>query len=320
MNEIYTDIINLLNNKSEEPIIILSKKLIKNTYVISLLEDTLEKKEIKRNENKLINEIKKEIIKLQQEKNLHLKTILIGETIREEELDFVLKLIYKDKILINQLETLKNRKNKENNLEDLKQLLQNTKKSSEQILKQLEKISNIKSIQKAKNPILNVIKEKEKKETINKELDYLKTLIETSKTTNENKNMKEEYFTKTDIQETLEQLEDICEIKDISQINNIKIKLKKSYEKVIELLEKSINKKELENEILPKKEYNKNIQQYIYDKQNNITTYVIEHISKEENTLFLNIILILKLIKEIENNNEFYDIIKKYQIEKIKKK
>ena len=46
------------------------------------------------------------------------------------------------------------------------------------------------------------------------------------------------------------------------------------------------------------------MEEYVYYKKNNYVTYIIDHITNEKNTLFLDAVLILKLITEIEEKKQ----------------
>lgn len=289
MEQIYTDILKILDINSEEKFIKLSQELIKKI------------KNNKTDIEQLKENIKKEIIKLKETKLFRLKPIFKEDKIDKETLEFILKLIYKDKNIYKEIEELKNKKEKEKKYNDLKELKEHIKNTYKKLIQELEKIETKQPIQ-TKIPIIKQIKKQKQKKLINQKLDKIIEIIEESKTISENKNLKEELINKTNLKEILDILYKKCRIKEISDTKEIKKKLSQEYNKLLQIIESQIKK--IEQEKTPQKIYDKRLEEYVYYKKNNYVTYIIDHITNEKNTLFLDAVLILKLITEIEEKKQ----------------
>ena len=107
-----TDILEILESKSEEPFIKNTKKLIREMIKIQEANDLHKQKE----------EVKTEINKLLEKKFPRVKEIYNNGQIDEEKLDFALKLINKNKDLFNQINELKKKKEQEKKLKELIEL------------------------------------------------------------------------------------------------------------------------------------------------------------------------------------------------------
>ena len=289
MEQIYTDILKILDINSEEKFIKLSQELIKKI------------KNNKTDIEQLKENIKKEIIKLKETKLFRLNPIFKEDKIDKETLEFILKLIYKDKNIYKEIEELKNKKEKEKKYNDLKELKEHIKNTYKKLIQELEKIETKQPIQ-TKIPIIKQIKKQKQKKLINQKLDKIIEIIEESKTISENKNLKEELINKTNLKEILDILYKKCRIKEISDTKEIKKKLSQEYNKLLQIIESQIKK--IEQEKTPQKIYDKRLEEYVYYKKNNYVTYIIDHITNEKNTLFLDAVLILKLITEIEEKKQ----------------
>ena len=289
MEQIYTDILKILDINSEEEFIKLSQELIKKI------------KNNKTNTEQLKENIKKEIIKLKETKLFRLKPIFKEDKIDKETLEFILKLIYKDKNIYKEIEELKNKKEKEKKYNDLNELKEHIKNTYKKLIQELEKIETKQPIQ-TKIPIIKQIKKQKQKKLINQKLDKIIEIIEESKTISENKNLKEELINKTNLKEILDILYKKCRIKEISDTKEIKKKLSQEYNKLLQIIESQIKK--IEQEKTLQKIYDKRLEEYVYYKKNNYVTYIIDHITNEKNTLFLDAVLILKLITEIEEKKQ----------------
>lgn len=280
MEELYKDFINILNIKSEKQIIKDIQSLIKNIG--------------KKEQYELIYKIKIEIENLNLKR---IKDIINNRKIDEYTLSLLIKIIYKDKETLKEIEELKIEKNKKETIEELNKIKINAEETSEEIINQIEKIIKLKT----KNyTIIEEITSKDKKEK-QQEINKLSEITEDSKHKHENKKIKGEIYSKTDLQETLEMLESIIETNDYEKLNTLEIKLKKDYTELLKKIENEIKKNQTLNK--QNKKYNEKLIEYIYNKKNNSISYAIDLLEKDESDIIFIIIITLEIINEIEQNN-----------------
>lgn len=295
------DLSKILESKSEERLIKLSKKL-------------LTKELTKEEQKEIIVEIKKEIINLTQNKSTKIKELYSVDEknilkIDDEKIDFALKLIYKDKDIFDQLDRLKNKKRKQIKLDELIELRDNLEKTHENLVRELDRI-NVPQYKESRIPLIKGINkriiEKNKKRVLGEQLDRVTEVIEQSKHPENIKNLgeyfvlKEKFYDKENIKETLDLLVKKCNVRDISNLSDLRKKLKKQYQNILESINKEIE--ELKKETNISTNYDKRLVEYIYNKQKNYITQILDYPNSND-SIFINIILILKMISQYEKND-----------------
>lgn len=234
----------------------------------------------------------------------------------QEQIEFMLKLITHDQKLYSELEKLKNLKKLKQKSEDLNKLKKNIEETKNNIKKEVESLKQQTKI-KTKIPILKQIKQKQQdikdKEAIDLKLKRIINIIEQSKHKQENKNLKQEYFEKESIKETLDALYKKCELKNITEIKKLEEDLDNKYMKILRKIDKDIEKTNEQYKEQNKKinEYDKRLVEYTFNKQNNYVTLAIDHLSKEDIKLTNNDIT---LPENINHELLIYGLIAIYKI------
>lgn len=278
-----------------------------------------------------------QLLKLELNEHGKLKRLY---NLNNEEYEFMLKLITHDQTLYKELEKLKNLKNLKDKKEDLEELKKNIEETKNNIKKEVETLKQSTKV-KTKIPLLKQIKqkqqEKKNKETQDTKFKKIIEIIEQSKLKEENKNLKQKYFEKEFIKETLDILYKRCELKDIPEIESIQQQLDNKYSKILRTMDKDIKKyqEEYKEQIKKINNYDKRLIEYAFLKKNNYITLTIDHLAKDNvklnnNTLEIqeklnHDLLIYALISLYKLNNKETTItiiepIEEEQKEKIKKK
>ncbi len=274
----------------EQELINLSKKLYKEE-----------------NQTETITKIKEIIKKLTETKLFRIKELLKEEngtiSINKENLEFILKILNHDEKLYNEINELKKQKQQQDLKNDLEKLETNIINTKEKIKNEINNISCQKKIKKTNiiQKIKNKFKKQKEQSEIYKTLNKIIEIIDESKEQNENKNLKEKYFYKDEIniKETLDILYKKCKIKDISNIEKIKKELETKYNIILSHINTDLQKIKIND---TKKDYDKRIIEYIFDKKNNYVTYAIDHLSNQKDNIIISAIKILEQIKDIEEN------------------
>jgi len=274
----------------EQELINLSKKLYKEE-----------------NQTETITKIKEIIKKLTETKLFRIRELLKEEngtiSINKENLEFILKILNHDEKLYNEINELKKQKQQQDLKNDLEKLETNIRNTKEKIKNEINNISCQKKIKKTNiiQKIKNKFKKQKEQSEIYKTLNKIIEIIDESKEQNENKNLKEKYFYKDEIniKETLDILYKKCRIKDISNIEKIKKELETKYNIILSHINSDLQKIKIND---TKKDYDKRIIEYIFDKKNNYVTYAIDHLSYQKDNIIISAIKILEQIKDIEEN------------------
>ena len=275
------------------------------------MEEYLNK--IKKNLKEENYETLEELLKLELNKQGKLKRL---NNLNKEEIEFMLKLITHDQKLYKDLEKLKNLKNLKQKKEDLNQLKKNIEETKNEIKKEVESLRQSTKV-KTKIPVLKQIKEKRQesknKEIIDYKLKRIIDIIEQSKLKQENKNLKQKYFEKESIKETLDTLYKRCELKNISEIEKVEEQLDDKYIKILRTIDKDIEKssEEYKEQIKKINNYDKRLVEYTFNKPNNYVTLSIEHLSKNNIKLNKNDI---EIDKKLEHELLIYALIALYKI------
>jgi len=280
-----TDILEILESKSEEPFIKNTKKLIREMLKIQEANDLHKQKE----------EVKTEINKLLEKKFPRVKEIYNNGQIDEEKLDFALKLINKNKDLFNQINELKKKKEKEKKLKELIELKEHLEYTKKELKEKIDKI-NTQPI--AKTSLIKRIIKKTKTEELEIKLNEIINIIDESKIIHENKELKESYSKINNIHETLDILYKKCRIKNIQGIQEINKTIQKQYKEIIDKINSDINN--LQETSKSEKKYDERLIEYVYNKQKNYVSQSIDNI--ENNKIYIQLLITLKLIKSIEKN------------------
>ena len=284
------DILEILENKSEEAFITSSKKLIKK----------LSKNENQEEIEKTKNEVKEEINKLLETKFHRIREIYNNGIIDEEKLEFALRLINKDEKIYNEITELKHKKEREKKIKDLAEIKENILKTTNDLRVKIEKINSKQQKNEKTSIIKKIIGKKEPKDELGEQLQEIINVIENSKQISENKELKESYLIKESIHEVIDILYKKCKIKDIEGLQQISITLQKQYKKVLESIDTDLNK--LKNTTVQPKQYDERLVEYVYNKQKNYITQSIDH--SEKNQMYTHLLTILKLINDIEKKNK----------------
>ena len=275
------------------------------------MEEYLNK--IKKNLKEENYETLEELLKLELNKQGKLKRL---NNLNKEEIEFMLKLITHDQKLYKDLEKLKKLKNLKQKKEDLNQLKKNIEETKNEIKKEVESLRQSTKV-KTKIPVLKQIKEKRQesknKEIINYKLKRIIDIIEQSKLKQENKNLKQKYFEKESMKETLDTLYKRCELKNISEIEKVEEQLDGKYIKILRTIDKDIEKssEEYKEQIKKINNYDKRLVEYTFNKPNNYVTLSIEHLSKNNIKLNKNDI---EIDKKLEHELLIYALIALYKI------
>ena len=275
------------------------------------MEEYLNK--IKKNLREENYETLEELLKLELNKQGKLKRL---NNLNKEEIEFMLKLITHDEKLYKDLEKLKKLKNLKQKKEDLNQLKKNIEETKNEIKKEVESLRQSTKV-KTKIPVLKQIKEKRQesknKEIINYKLKRIIDIIEQSKLKQENKNLKQKYFEKESMKETLDTLYKRCELKNISEIEKVEEQLDGKYIKILRTIDKDIEKssEEYKEQIKKINNYDKRLVEYTFNKPNNYVTLSIEHLSKNNIKLNKNDI---EIDKKLEHELLIYALIALYKI------
>ena len=305
------DILKILESKSEDSLIkdtkILLKQLVKQ-------EDTQEQ----------IEQLKNDLDKLTENSYHRIKEIYQNRTIDEEKLDFALKLINKDKATYQELEEIKRNYKRQQKLKDLEELKNNTKNTCQELELAINSVKITKEkkkkqtlIKRIKNKIKKNDKEDEKKEQLEK---IMQILIDSREPKNMEElsekyfDLKEEYFTKVQMKQTIDILFKNCREGNTSELQELKKQLRIKTTTVIENIERDIEKLKKENTVI--KQYDKRLVEYVYNKQRNYISHSIDH-STEANQMYINILTILKLINELEKGTKI--VYKEEDLEPIEK-
>lgn len=284
------DILEILENKSDEPFISSSKKLIKKLSKEATKEEILKAKE----------EVKKAISELLETKFLRVKEIYNNGKIDSEKLEFAIKLINNDEEIFKQIEEIKGKKEKEKKIKDLAEIKEHVQNTINNLRVKIEKIS-ISNQNKEKPSLIKKIIGKDKvKDEQEVQLEEIIKVIEESKSIPENKELKESYLIKENIHGTIDMLYKKCKTKDVEEFKEIGVTLQKQYKQVIEDIDYDLNK--LKNQATQQKKYDERLVEYVYDKPKNYISQSIDNSRK--NPMFRHLLTILKLIDEIEKTEE----------------
>ena len=282
------DILEILENTSDDPFITSSKKLIKKLSKENSEEEMIKAK----------NEAKETIDKLLENKFPRVKEIYSNGKIDEKKLDFALRLINNDEELYKQIEEIKAKKDRKQKIEDLTELKEHIQNTINNLRVKIERI-NANQTNEKPSLIKKIIGKEQIKEE-NNELDEIIKVIENSKSISENKELKENYLVREKIHETIDILYKKCKIKDIEGLQQIGITLQKQYKQVLEDIDNDLNK--LKNTVVPQKEYDERLVEYVYEKPKNYVSQSIDH--SKNNPMFTHLLTILKLINDIEKKNK----------------
>ena len=282
------DILEILENTSDDPFITSSKKLIKKLSKENSEEEMIKAK----------NEAKETIDKLLENKFPRVKEIYNNGKIDEKKLDFALRLINNDEELYKQIEDIKAKKDRKQKIEDLTELKEHIQNTINNLRVKIERI-NANQTNEKPSLIKKIIGKEQTKEDNNK-LDEIIKVIEDSKSISENKELKENYLVREKIHETIDILYKKCKIKDIEGLQQIGITLQKQYKQVLEDIDNDLNK--LKNTVVPQKEYDERLVEYVYEKPKNYVSQSIDH--SKNNPMFTHLLTILKLINDIEKKNK----------------
>lgn len=282
------DILEILENTSDDPFITSSKKLIKKLSKENSEEEMIKAK----------NEAKEAIDKLLENKFPRVKEIYSNGKIDEKKLDFALRLINNDEELYKQIEEIKAKKDRKQKIEDLTELKEHIQNTINNLRVKIERI-NANQTNEKPSLIKKIIGKEQTKEDNNK-LDEIIKVIEDSKSISENKELKENYLVREKIHETIDILYKKCKIKDIEGLQQIGITLQKQYKQVLEDIDNDLNK--LKNTVVPQKEYDERLVEYVYEKPKNYVSQSIDH--SKNNPMFTHLLTILKLINDIEKKNK----------------
>ena len=282
------DILEILENTSDDPFITSSKKLIKKLSKENSEEEMIKAK----------NEAKETIDKLLENKFPRVKEIYNNGKIDEKKLDFALRLINNDEELYKQIEEIKAKKDRKQKIEDLTELKEHIQNTINNLRVKIERI-NANQTNEKPSLIKKIIGKEQTKEDNNK-LDEIIKVIEDSKSISENKELKENYLVREKIHETIDILYKKCKIKDIEGLQQIGITLQKQYKQVLEDIDNDLNK--LKNTVVPQKEYDERLVEYVYEKPKNYVSQSIDH--SKNNPMFTHLLTILKLINDIEKKNK----------------
>lgn len=297
------DILEILENKSDAPFIISSRKLIKQIAKKSSQEEI----------ETILEETKKEIDKLLETKYHRVKEIYNNGKIDEEKLEFALKIINKDEQIYKQIEELKTKKDREKKIKDLLEIKEHIKNTINELSIKIERISSKQQKNEKTSIIKKILKKKPEKDEQTEQLQEIINVIEQSKTIYENKELKESYLVKESIHEAIDMLYEKCKAKDLKGLQQISITLQKKYKKVIENIDADLNK--LKNTTEKPKEYDERLIEYVYNKQKNYITQSIDH--SENNKMYTHLLTILKLINELDKEQIKTENLKQETIEKI---
>lgn len=282
------DILEILENTSDDPFITSSKKLIKKLSKENSEEEMIKAK----------NEAKEAIDKLLENKFPRVKEIYSNGKIDEKKLDFALRLINNDEELYKQIKEIKAKKDRKQKIEDLTELKEHIQNTINNLRVKIERI-NANQTNEKPSLIKKIIGKEQIKEE-NNELDEIIKVIENSKSISENKELKENYLVREKIHETIDILYKKCKIKDIEGLQQIGITLQKQYKQVLEDIDNDLNK--LKNTVVPQKEYDERLVEYVYEKPKNYVSQSIDH--SKNNPMFTHLLTILKLINDIEKKNK----------------
>lgn len=280
------DILEILENTSDDPFITSSKKLIKKLSKENSEEEMIKAK----------NEAKEAIDKLLENKFPRVKEIYSNGKIDEKKLDFALRLINNDEELYKQIKEIKAKKEREKKIKDLAEIKENMLKTTNDLRVKIEKINSKQQKNEKTSIIKKIIGKKEPKDELGEQLQEIINVIENSKQISENKELKESYLIKESIHEVIDILYKKCKIKDIEGLQQISITLQKQYKKVLESIDTDLNK--LKNTTVQPKQYDERLVEYVYNKQKNYITQSIDH--SKNNPMFTHLLTILKLINDIE--------------------
>ena len=293
------NIINILESKSEDP-------LIKNTQRLLKL---ISKKESKEKIEAQINIIKKQLDAITENTHHRVKEIYNNKKIDEEKLDFALKLINKDKETYEELEEIKREYRKEKIKIDLEEIIKNIQNMIDNLNKKAEKLSEYKK-QESKKSIFKKFKNKIKKEKDEESEQFFNSIIEILEKSKEPSTqdivsenffiIKDEYYKQQQMKETIDRLYKKCRIKDSEYIEEIINEINKKASNILKNVENQI--KRINNEPTSLKQHDKRLVEYVYNKQKNYITHSIDH--SETNQTYKNILTILKLITELEKGNK----------------
>lgn len=280
------DILEILENTSDDPFITSSKKLIKKLSKENSEEEMIKAK----------NEAKEAIDKLLENKFPRVKEIYSNGKIDEKKLDFALRLINNDEELYKQIKEIKAKKEREKKTKDLAEIKENMLKTTNDLRVKIEKINSKQQKNEKTSIIKKIIGKKEPKDELGEQLQEIINVIENSKQISENKELKESYLIKESIHEVIDILYKKCKIKDIEGLQQIGITLQKQYKQVLEDIDNDLNK--LKNTVVPQKEYDERLVEYVYEKPKNYVSQSIDH--SEKNQMYTHLLTVLKLINDIE--------------------
>ena len=280
------DILEILENTSDDPFITSSKKLIKKLSKENSEEEMIKAK----------NEAKEAIDKLLENKFPRVKEIYSNGKIDEKKLDFALRLINNDEELYKQIKEIKAKKEREKKIKDLAEIKENMLKTTNDLRVKIEKINSKQQKNEKTSIIKKIIGKKEPKDELGEQLQEIINVIENSKQISENKELKESYLIKERIHEVIDILYKKCKIKDIEGLQQIGITLQKQYKQVLEDIDNDLNK--LKNTVVPQKEYDERLVEYVYEKPKNYVSQSIDH--SEKNQMYTHLLTVLKLINDIE--------------------
>lgn len=346
MDELYNDILNSLENKKSieydkirqnreiEKATILAKELLKTVYIEQalVLEHTTrneyqtlpkELEKIKHAKTTIINKLKEEINAISNNHHQYrLNGIINGKEINKNNLDFALELLYHNKEAYSEIEEIRKYAKQHNNINNAKKIIEDINKSNNQIINMLGTIIEKLDIENKPKKI-NIIKyikwkkeNNKKAKTIDEYIEKIKKEIEKVEKLNRNEVIREYGIdTLENIEKTYEQIKNSTK-KNITK--NICIYMKNQLEQGFKKTEKKIKTTfETKNKELINIRLNRTIHQQIINKimysDNDYIRYMTQSVfSKEKNqkeTLFARILLIIKLIDLVENNEiDIYDM------------
>lgn len=342
MDSIYSDILNALEikksieikkikeNEDYEKIIRLVKILLKTIYVENILllnnEKNTKKNIIILNKAKkhIIKKITKEILNISKNYHLKINGLIKNNEIKKEEIEFALDLIYHNEKTYKEIEKIKKYKSEQYIIDNINALILNINEIKVIISNKLNEIIDInkQNIKPSKLKIIKYIKwllknKDNKKQIKNKQNEILKT-IHVYNLKRKDVNLKIYCFKElTNIQEIYDELKTL-RVEELTEKKCIYIKqqLNIGYNKSLKYIKKVLGakKKDLTKLRQSCKLHQEKINDIVYNNNNSYIWYITQSsIAKTQNikeTLLVKIILILKLISEIEKNNlNIFDLV-----------
>jgi hypothetical protein len=305
----------IVKNKNYKKITTLVEQLIKTIYTeekIVLINDIKSLESIRITKNKIIEKIKQEIENINNVHHLHIDKIIKNGNINKKELEFALKIIYQEPKTQEEIEKSKEYGKAHSELTYINNILELIKENNGEILNKLKKIKEL-NLQNKEPKRINIFKhikwkkenKKIEKEKETKKQEIIKLLENTIKHTHDNvkdKCIKEIY----EIEEIIKEIQN--KSIDNETRHNIKFKINKINNeletKIKELLEeKKENQKDLRTNIkLTQEQINEIL--YIENKSYayTITTQTFQNQKNKKDELIFKVILMIKLISMIENN------------------